>query len=100
MADPHYEHCTPQAQNGHSGHFTDARYMLQNDENLYQGQENVCSTRRNLNGHMAQGGYENPVDLSSKLINVNGYIKSESVQNGGYQRERTPIMGSHREQGQ
>ncbi|XP_063400924.1 recombining binding protein suppressor of hairless-like isoform X2 [Mytilus trossulus] len=72
--------------------------MLQNDENLYQGQENVCSTRRNLNGHMAQGGYENPVDLSSKLINVNGYIKSESVQNGGYQRERTPIMGSHREQ--
>ena len=76
--------------------------MLQNDENLFQGQEtDICSTRRNINGHMAQGGYDNPVDLSSKLINVNGYIKTEAGQNGGYSshRERTPVMGGHREPG-
>lgn len=112
MSDPHYQHCTPQSQNGHDGHFTDTRYMLQNNENLFQGQDNnICSTRRNINGHMAQGGYDIPVDLSSKLINVNGYVKSEGAQNGsysyvkseggqngGYQRERTPVMGGRREQ--
>lgn len=66
--------------------------LLHNGENIYGGpvgpemmSNTTSGLHRRLNGHMAHASFENPVDLSSsKLVDVNGLVKSEGNQCNAY----------------
>lgn len=85
----HLMSCSQPQQNGsHTGHgfmHHNAGYTLHPPDRQYGGRADPGpSSRADLTGHMAHGGYENPMDLSSNKPGNPGRLVKEEGHHHGY----------------